>query len=79
VNIPEASPLTRLVILYTTIRLALFFGVVLVLIPVGLNVLVQLAIAFVGSAVLSYPVARKQRTEMSVLLAERQQKRMRRR
>lgn len=78
VRVPEPGPLTRLVILYTSIRLALFLAVFLVLIPAGLNVLVQLAVAFVGSALLSYPVARKQRTEMSVLIAERQQRARRR-
>jgi Protein of unknown function (DUF4229) len=73
----QPGRLARLIVLYSTIRLTVFLAVVLVLIPVHVNVLVRLAIAFVGSAIVSYPLARKQRTEMSVLLEARHRARMR--
>lgn len=77
-NIPQAGPLARLIILYTSIRVALFLAVFIIMLFVSVNVLVQLAVAFVGSALLSYPLARKQRTEMSELLLARQKSRRRR-
>lgn len=77
-NIPQAGPLARLIILYTSIRVALFLAVFIIMLFTSVNVLIELAVAFVGSALLSYPLARKQRAAMSELLLARQKSRRRR-
>lgn len=68
---------SRLVLLYTSIRVALFLAVFCVLIPVPLNVIIRLAIAFVVSALLAYPLARRQRADMVEALEARRQRRVR--
>lgn len=67
------SPLRRIVLVYTFIRVALFLAVAVIMWTVPLNDIVRVAIALVVSGLLSYPLARRQRTELSERLAERRQ------
>lgn len=60
------SPFTKIVLLYTGIRIGLFVAVAAVLFALGFNDIVLVAVALVASGVLSYPLARKQRAELAL-------------
>lgn len=74
-KLPEQSEMTRTVISYTALRLALFTIVFLGLLFTPLPRLAAFGIALLGSAVLSYPLGRQQRDRMAELLAERRERR----
>jgi hypothetical protein len=67
------SPLKRIVIVYTFIRVVLFIAVAAIMWVIPLNNIVRVAVALVVSGLLSYPLARRQRTELAERLAERRQ------
>jgi hypothetical protein len=71
------SPLTRIMVVYSLIRIALFFVVLAILWAFDINAIVKVAIALVGSGILSYPLARKQRAELAERLAARRVERER--
>jgi hypothetical protein len=69
------SPLTRIMLVYSLIRLVLFVAAFAIVWSFPLNDLVRIAIALVASGVLSYPLARRQRAELAERLEERRQAR----
>ena len=71
------SPLTRIMLIYTVIRVVLFVAVLGILWAFDINEIAKVAIALVGSGILSYPLARKQRTELAERLAARRAERER--
>lgn len=60
-----ASPLARSALLYAGIRLTLFVLALGVAILAGLHGFLLLAVAFVVSGLVSYPLARRQRQELA--------------
>jgi multisubunit Na+/H+ antiporter MnhG subunit len=75
VKLPDAlvrpNEMTRTVVSYTALRLGLFAIVFLLLLFTPFPTIVDLAIALVVSAVVSYPIGRHQRDRMVVLMEER--------
>jgi multisubunit Na+/H+ antiporter MnhG subunit len=75
VKLPDAlvrpNEMTRTVVSYTALRLGLFAIVFLLLLFTPFPTIVDLAIALVASAVVSYPIGRHQRDRMVVLMEER--------
>jgi UPF0716 family protein affecting phage T7 exclusion len=69
----HVSPLTRIMLVYTFIRVVLFVAVAAILWGFGMNDLILVAVALVASGVLSYPLARRQRTELAERLAARRE------
>lgn len=67
----RCSPLTRIILIYSAIRITAFLAVLGVLWSFDFNEVVKVAVALVASGVLSYPLARKQRIELAERLAER--------
>ncbi len=78
-NAPPAAggQLARIVAVYTVIRLVVFLVVLGVLLPLDVYFLAKLAIAFVVSAVMSYPLARRQREDVASALEARRVQRER--
>ncbi len=74
-RLPDAlvrpNEITRTVVAYTALRLGLFAIVFLLLLFTPFATIIDLAIALVASAVVSYPLGRHQRDRMVVLLEER--------
>jgi hypothetical protein len=69
------SPLTRILLVYSLIRIVLFVAAVAIAWSLPLNDIVRVAIALVASGVLSYPLARRQRAELAQRLEERRRSR----
>jgi|GEM_PF-6313391 len=69
------TPLTRILLVYSLIRVVLFLLVFAVVWALPINDIVRIAIALVVSGLLSYPLARRQRAELSERLDERRKAR----
>jgi hypothetical protein len=67
----QPSEMARMVVSYTALRVALFAVVFLLMLFTGLQTIIDLGIALVVSAVLSYPMGRHQRDRMVVLMEQR--------
>ncbi len=66
--------MTRMIVSYTALRLALFTIAFILLLFSPLATIVDIAIALVVSAIVSYPLGRHQRDRMTTLLLERRER-----
>lgn len=67
----------RVSLIYTALRAGLFLVTASVCFLLGLRSIVLVAVALVASGLLSYPLARRQRDDLTAALSDRRQRRAR--